>query len=187
MDEVGFTATGLDVKNPMVFEITKGGAEALSFVESVFVDPEDQRALERDTLSGFAPGELSVDALDSGLAESLSSCDRSGADSVVMLFEDGLTKGLGSVPTFHDPWKVRDEGSTTVEAPESAGLDEQFGGFLKAIQMPDFAWVSSLALNRRRLAVRAALGLKFGLQLDMKMKLIILGSLKDLVTLQTYF
>ena len=39
----------------------------------------------------------------------------------------------------------------------------------------------------RRLAVRAALGFKFGLQLDMKMKLIILGSLKDLVTLQTYF
>jgi len=35
--------------------------------------------------------------------------------------------------------------------------------------------------------VRAALGFKFGLQLDMKMRLIILGSLKDLVTLQTYF
>ena len=187
MDEIGFATAGLDFKDAMVFEITKGGAEALSFVESVFVDPEDQGALERDSLGGFATSELSVNALNGGLAESLSSSDCSGADSLVVLLVDSLTKGLGSVPSFHDSGEVRDEGATTGEAPKSARFDKQSGGFLEAIQMPDFAWVSSLALNRGRLAVRAALGFKFGLQLDMKMKLIILGSLKDLVTLQTYF
>ena len=171
----------------MVFEITKGGAETLSFVESVFVDPEDQGALERDALGGFATSELSVNAFDGGFTEPLSSRDRSGADSLVMLLVDSLTKGLGSVPSFHDSGEVRDEGATTGEAPKSARFDKQSGGFLEAIQMPDFAWVSSFALNRGRLAVRAALGFKFGLQLDMKMKLIILVSLKDLVTLQTYF
>ena len=160
MDEVGFTATGLDFKDAMVFEITEGGAEALSFVKGVFVDAENQRALERDAFGGFASSELSVDALNGGLAESLSSRDRSGADPLVMLLEDGLAKGLGGVPSFHDPWEVGDEGSTTGEASESAGLDEQSGGFLEAIKMPDLAQISSFALKARGLAVRAAFGLK---------------------------
>lgn len=45
MDEVGFTATGLDFEDAVVFEITEGGAKALSFVEGVFVDAEDEGAL----------------------------------------------------------------------------------------------------------------------------------------------
>ena len=160
MDEVGFAATGLDFKDPMVFEITEGGAEALSFMEGVFIDSENQRALERDAFGCFSPGELSVDALHGGLAESLSSRDRSGADSLVMLLEDGLAIRFGRVPSFHDPWEVGDEGATTGEASESAGLDEQSAGFLEAIQMPDFAQGSSFALNAGGLAVRAAFGLK---------------------------
>ena len=160
MNEVGFTATGLNFKDPMVFEITEGGAEALSFMEGVFVDPEDQRAMERDAFGGFAPGELSVNAFDGSLTESLSSRDRSGADSLVMLLEDGLAIRFGRVPSFHDPWEVGGERAATGEASESAGLDEQSRGFLEAIQMPDFAQVSSFALNGGGLAVRAAFGLK---------------------------
>ena len=76
MDEVGFTATGLDFKDAMVSKITESGAEALAFVKGVFIDPEDEGALKRDPFGRFAPGELPVDALDGGFTEILSSGDR---------------------------------------------------------------------------------------------------------------
>lgn len=145
--QIGFTSPGLDFEDAVVFEITEGGAKSLPFVESVFVDSENQGALERDAFGGLAPGELPVDTLDSGLAEPLSSSNRSGADSLVMLLEDGLAIGLGSVPAFHDPGEVWDERAATGEASKSAGFDEQPGGFLEAIQMPDFAKIPSFALN----------------------------------------
>lgn len=110
----------MDFKDAMVFEITEGGAEALSFMEGVFVDPEDEGTLERDAFGGFATGELAVDALDGCFAESLSPGDGAGADSLVVLLEDGLAIGFGSVPAFHDPGKVRDERAFTGEASESA-------------------------------------------------------------------
>lgn len=110
----------MDFKDAMVFEITEGGAEALSFMEGVFVDPEDQMALERDAFGGFAPGELAVDALDGCFAESLSPGDGAGADSLVVLLEDGLAIGLRSVSAFDDSGEVGNEESTTGEASEPA-------------------------------------------------------------------
>lgn len=84
----------------MVFEVTESGAEALSFVESMLIDSKDQRALKRDAFGGFTAGELSVDAFDGGLTETLSPCNGPGADSLVMLLEDGLAEGLRSVSSF---------------------------------------------------------------------------------------
>lgn len=49
--------------------------------------------------------------------------------------------------------------------------------------MPDFAEISTFALNAGALAVRAAFGLKLRLQLDMELEPIILGSLKGVVIL----
>ena len=187
LDEVGFATTGLHFEDAVVFEITEGGAEALSFVEGMFVDPEDEGALKRDAFGGFATGELSVDALDGGFSKALSPGDGAGADSLVVLFEDGLAEGFGGVPAFDDTWKVRDEGAAAGEASESPGLDDEPGGFLKAIQVSNFTKISSFALNAGALAVRAALGLELRLQLDMKVEPIIVGSLQGVVTLQTYF
>ena len=187
MDEVGFTAAGLDFEDAVVFEITEGGAEALSFVEGVFVDPEDEGTLKRDAFSSFATGELLIDALDGGFSESLSPGDGAGADSLVVLLEDGLPEGFGGVPAFDDTGKVRDEGAAAGEASKSSGLDDEPGGFLKTFQVSDLAKISSFTLNAGALAMRAALGLKLRLQLDMDVELIIVGSLKGVVTLQAYF
>lgn len=113
--------------------------------------------------------------------------DGAGADSLVVLLEDGLAEGFGGVPAFDDAGKVRDESPTASKASKPSGLDDEPGGFLETFQVPDFAEVSPLALNAGALAVRTALGLKLRLQLDMNVELIIVGSLKGVVTLQTYF
>jgi hypothetical protein len=53
-----------DIKDPMSFEITEGGGEATALVKGVFVNPEDLRALTRESLFGFTLSELLVDAFN---------------------------------------------------------------------------------------------------------------------------
>ena len=55
----------------MVFEVAEGGSESSSFVKSVLVDAEHDRALEADAFGGLAFSELGVDAADGSGADGL--------------------------------------------------------------------------------------------------------------------
>lgn len=58
-----------DIEDPVPFEVAEGGRESATFVQGMLVDTEDLGAVERDAFAGFAAGELLVDALDAGGAE----------------------------------------------------------------------------------------------------------------------
>jgi hypothetical protein len=62
--QIRFAAPRDDVEDAVVFEVGEGGRKAQALVEGVFINAEDGRALETETLGGLAPGELVVDARD---------------------------------------------------------------------------------------------------------------------------
>jgi len=43
--ELSFTATRLNLEDPMVFQVTESGAKPLTFMEGMFIDTEVSRAL----------------------------------------------------------------------------------------------------------------------------------------------
>lgn len=60
-------------EDPMVFEITEGGAEALSFMQGVLVDAQIKGTVQTNAFSGFTDGKLLIDTPHGGLSDSLPS------------------------------------------------------------------------------------------------------------------
>lgn len=77
------------VEDPAVLKIAEGRREALSSVERMLVDPEDERTVDAQPLPSLPLGKLRVDAPHRGRAHVLAPRERRGADPIVVaLIED---------------------------------------------------------------------------------------------------
>lgn len=149
---------GLDIENPVVLQVAEGGAEALAFVEGVFVDAEVTRAVQGKAFGGLADGKLVVDAGDGGLSEFPAAGESPGADAVVVALVDVFPERFGTVASGEDAGKLRNEGLATGSAAETVGVDDEPGGLLEAVEVTDRSPVSPLADEFGSQAMGAAKG-----------------------------
>lgn len=106
----------MNLEDFMIFQIAEGSAESLSLVQGVFVYAEIEGTVQADAFAGLTYGELLIDPTDSGLTDSLVAAEGTGADAIVMLFINMITKRLRALPIGAYAWKIRDEGSTAAWA-----------------------------------------------------------------------
>ena len=78
----------------MVLEVAEGGGEALVLVEGVLIDSKHLGTEQADAFIGLSLSELGVDAPDGGVADAAGGGEHTGANAVVMVLVDLLTKGL---------------------------------------------------------------------------------------------
>lgn len=156
--EIGSALSFGDVEDAMVLEVTEGGGEAASPVEAVFIDAENCRALARQALASLAACELVVDAFDGGGAQSREVGHAFAANTVVVVAVDALTEGLGGVPARYNAGQRLDECLAAIQAQETSAPHSQVGVASEALQMPDAAVVSALAVKARASTARAGRG-----------------------------
>ena len=92
----------MDFEDFVVFQVTEGGAESLSFVQGVFVDTKIEGAVQADAFTGFAYGKLLIDPANSGLTDRLVATEGAGADTVVMLLINMIAERLRALPVRPD-------------------------------------------------------------------------------------
>ena len=103
-----------NIENLVVSKVTKGGGEPGPLVEGVFVDPQDNGAVETDAFLGFALGELVVDPLDGGASYLEDACQSRSADAVVMLSVGAFAEGLAAMPAGENSRQWRNEGVSAI-------------------------------------------------------------------------
>ena len=67
-----------------------------------------------------------------------------------------LTEGLCAAAARKQPRELGDEGAPAVPAAKTPGMDDQFGGLAKAVEMTGLAPVAALAAEAAASAARAA-------------------------------
>lgn len=149
-----------DVENAVVAQIAKRGAEALLFVQGVFVDTEIAGALQGESFIGLAACELGVDTAHRGGTQPLVAGDGAGADAVMVVFENLLPEGFGAVPALGDTGQPRKEAAQATGALEPSGVDVQDTRASERLQMPGLAQVTSLAADTGAEAVGTVCGFK---------------------------
>jgi len=74
----------------------EGGHVALFFVQRMFIDAKDLRAVQAEALGGFADGKLRIDALDGGVAEAFTSGQFADRNARLVALVEHLTQGRPS-------------------------------------------------------------------------------------------
>lgn len=182
--EIGGAFAGPDIEDPAVLQVAEGGAEALAFVEGVFVDAEITRAVEGKAFGGLAEGELLVDAGDGCLSELLPAGEGPDAGAIVVLLVNGFPEGLGTVASGNDAGQAWEEASAAGDAEEMAGVDDETGGLSEAVEVTDPALVAAFADEPGALAMGTGPRLECLRMLDMDGGRGGLDALKGGVTLQ---
>ena len=154
--QIGLRAAFDDIEDLVVFEIAKGGGEALALVKGVLINAQHHGTLKADALGGLAPGELGVDAPDGGGANGSHPGHGGGGDALVMMKVNLLAEGLGAAPACQQPGELGHEGAPAVPAGKAPGMDDQLGGLAKAVEMTSLAPVAALAAEAAASAARAA-------------------------------
>lgn len=174
-----------DVKDSAVFQVAEGGAEALAFVQGVFVDAEVARAIEGKAFGSLADGELLIDAGDGGLSEFPTAGEGSGANAIVMVLIDVFPEGLGAMASGKNAGEARQETPAAGHAEEAVGVDDEACGLAEAVEVADGALVFALSEQLGSFAMRAASGpLESSGELDMDGRSGRLMTMKGVVTLQ---
>ena len=154
------TATRSDIENAVVAQIAKSGAEALSLVQGVFINTEVLGAVQRESLIGFATGELGVDTAHRSGSETLVAGNGARTYAVMMVFENLLPERLRTMAPLDDAGKFGQEATQAASALESPGVDVQDTGSPEGFQVTGLTQVTPLAADAGAKAVRTAFGFK---------------------------
>ena len=155
-EDIGLRAAFDDVEDLVVAQVAEGCGETLAFVKGMLINAQDLWTLKANALGSLAPGELGVDASDGGSTNGSHPGHGGGGDALVMVTVNLLAEGLGTAPTGKQPGELGHEGAPAVPAGKTPGMDDQFGGLAKAVEMTGLAPVAALAAEAAASAARAA-------------------------------
>lgn len=158
--QVGNAPARPDVEDPVVAQVAERGAEALGLVQGMLVDTEVLRAVQRESLIGLAACELGVDAADCGSSEPFVTGNGARADAVVMVLENLLPEGFGTVSALDDTGQFGQEATQAAGALEASGVDVQNTRLSEGLKVASLAQIAALAANAGAKAVRATPGFK---------------------------
>jgi len=145
-------------KDAVTLELAEGGGEPAALVEGVFIDAEHLGAHARETLTGLAPGELMVDALDGGGSDLSEFGDARSTDAIVVVAVDALSERLGGVPSGQDARQRLHKALGALQAAKAPATDRECGILTESFEVTDAPEVSALAVEAVAPAARAGHG-----------------------------